>query len=598
MATKPSIGNRRRSPQRPGHPPCRFAVWAPLLAALWIPAAAVAQEPPLPPAERAKLDTFEGVMLDKADKVFAAGDYRRAVSEYDSLILQFPKSKAIPYAIVRKGRSLQNLEKRFEAIKVYEEVLDFFPNEVSYATLALFRIGECHQQNGDVGKALKAWSALADDADYVKEPLGAVALTHLAENLMQQGKPDEGIARYEQIAVDFRGRNPGAAMQAIGRVVPFHVVSQPSLEKTRAFYEKTRTFESSPQPPGESQNTDALFWQRVRETIKQHGRFNDAQKEKRNAVYRYWAEKMEPLFPADDSFQIDVANFHRIHDQNEAAWIRRLDKQFADHQKEGNVARILGWIRLLAARPDKVEEYYRKLDFSKMNTDTIISLVFTLFDIPSERQRATNAFDKVPLADMTDDAKAALLGGLTQRGLHDLVLRTCQSFHDQLRGKLLLLRYLHGRCKAGPAAAQKDFTMALGLSKELAANPATAKEACLIRGNLLQWSGQYQEAIQAYQLADSPPATLYLIADCLKSLGKIEPAVSQLREIENFFKDQSSIAALQVAYLYRDAGNRKKYVGELRGVLKKYPQSGQSSEAHQRLEEMGLPIGGGVNAEE
>ena len=36
----------------------------------------------------------------------------------------------------------------------------------------------------------------------------------------------------------------------------------------------------------------------------------------------------------------------------------------------------------------------------------------------------------------------------------------------------------------------------------------------------------------------------------------------------------------------------------VRGVIKKYPKSGQSSEAHQRLEEMGLPIGGGVDAEE
>jgi hypothetical protein len=33
-------------------------------------------------------------------------------------------------------------------------------------------------------------------------------------------------------------------------------------------------------------------------------------------------------------------------------------------------------------------------------------------------------------------------------------------------------------------------------------------------------------------------------------------------------------------------------------VLKKYPKSGESSQAHQRLEEMGLPIGGGVDAEE
>ena len=84
----------------------------------------------------------------------------------------------------------------------------------------------------------------------------------------------------------------------------------------------------------------------------------------------------------------------------------------------------------------------------------------------------------------------------------------------------------------------------------------------------------------------------------MAKLGKLEPAVSQLREVENFFKDRAPEAALAASYLYRDAGQKEKYVRSLRGVLKKYPKSGESSQAHQRLEEMGLPIGGGVDADE
>ena len=147
--------------------------------------------------ERSKLDTFEGITLDKADKVFGAKDYPRALAEYDSFILQFPESKATSYAILRKGRSLQLLEKRFEAIKVYQEVLDFFPNDVRYAAAALYSIGECHAQNGDVEKAVKSWLALADDPDYSKEPPGASALNQLADNFLKQGKTDDGIKRYE-----------------------------------------------------------------------------------------------------------------------------------------------------------------------------------------------------------------------------------------------------------------------------------------------------------------------------------------------------------------------------------------------------------------
>ncbi|NBU11794.1 MAG: hypothetical protein EBS84_22820, partial [Proteobacteria bacterium] len=49
--------------------------------------------------------------------------------------------KATSYAILRKGRSLQLLDKRFEAIKIYQEVLDFFPNDIKYAAPALYLIG-------------------------------------------------------------------------------------------------------------------------------------------------------------------------------------------------------------------------------------------------------------------------------------------------------------------------------------------------------------------------------------------------------------------------------------------------------------------------
>jgi RNA polymerase sigma-70 factor (ECF subfamily) len=100
--------------------------------------------------------------------------------------------------------------------------------------------------------------------------------------------------------------------------------------------------------------------------------------------------------------------------------------------------------------------------------------------------------------------------------------------------------------------------------------------------------------------AEEPVLAERLVAleKCLAKLGKLEPAVAQLREVENFFTDVAPEAALRTAYLYRDAGIKEKYVRSLRGVLKRYPKSGESSQAHQRLEEMGLPIGGGVDAEE
>lgn len=129
-------------------------------------------------------------------------------------------------------------------------MLDFFPDDVKYAAAANYRIGECHMQSGDVPKAMKSWFDLSEDPEYVKEPLGAAAINGLAENLVKQGKADDGIKRYEQVAVEFRTKNPEAAMAAIAKVMPYHIRTKPDNKKLRDFYVVVKTFEHGPRAPG------------------------------------------------------------------------------------------------------------------------------------------------------------------------------------------------------------------------------------------------------------------------------------------------------------------------------------------------------------
>ena len=562
------------------------------------------QETALSKEERTKLDTFEGVSIDRADKVFVEREWPRAVAEYDAFIVQFPDSKVTPYAILSKGRSLQQAQKRFEAIKVYQEVIDFFPDDVKYAAAALFRIGECHMQSGDVPKAMKAWFELSEDADYVKEPLGAAALNGLAENLIKQDKPDEGIKRFEQVAVEFRTRNVEAAQAAIARVVPYHIRTKPDNKKLRDFYVAVKCFDWSAREPGADVAADEGYWAMVRDQIEKNDKFTDLQKAERESFYRYWAAQLQTALKTNDDQQIAVANYIRAADRDAAAWAQRLDKQFADHQKEGDFRRIGRWVGLFAAEKAKADEYYRKLDFAKMSNADILAMVYAIVENKGDTGLAGNTFGKLKLAEMPDGEKQKICDWMRERwhlpGTRDLALRACQGFSDSSKGKMAALRYLHWRCTPHhlPTRGPEDIKEGLAIAGEMQKVPDTAKEAFVLGGNLLQWTGKYEEAIKDYQQADSPPQTLFWTAECLAKLGKLEPAVSQLKEVENFFKDRAPAASLAVAYLYRDAGIKEKYVRSLRGVLKRYPKSGESSQAHQRLEEMGLPIGGGVDAEE
>ncbi len=62
---------------------------------------------------------------------------------------------------------------------------------------------------------------------------------------------------------------------------------------------------------------------------------------------------------------------------------------------------------------------------------------------------------------------------------------------------------------------------------------------------------------------------------------------------------EAAQACLKAADIYKFSGEKGKEVTQLRLVLKRYPKSNQSSEAHNRLESYGVAlIGGEAEAEE
>jgi len=154
------------------------------------------------------LPEAEAKLQGEADKHFAKKEpkeYELAAAAYDSLVLKYPKSKAVPYALVRKGRSLQFVGKRSEAIKIYGGVLEYYPDSTSYAAPALLYLAQCHYLNkGNVSEeATKAIAQLRADKDYGKHEAAACATFLLAHMQVDGGKTDEAIATLGAIAVPF-----------------------------------------------------------------------------------------------------------------------------------------------------------------------------------------------------------------------------------------------------------------------------------------------------------------------------------------------------------------------------------------------------------
>ena len=533
-----------------------------------------------------KLDNFEAHQLSQADKTFAAKDFKRAITEYDAFVLEFPKSTGAPYALLRKARSLHLNNKRFDAMKIYAQVLDDYPADINAAVPALYYSGLCHVENGEPEKATKAWSQMATDAAYRKHPIAAATINNLCEILAQQGKGEQAAVFEQQVAEDFRKNNPEQARIAIERVVNYCIVNlnEPRL---RAFYTQVRTFEGDPQPLKGNVEENSNYWQRTIEAIHRYGNFPPDQSDKQDAFYRYWSSAMAGKMADWDDFQIERINFQRNADKDTGKWIEQLDKQFAAGATTDQT-RVIRWIKALGSNKDKVKEYYTKLDFAKLDNAKLQELIQAVYDEVKDKELGGSLVSKLKLADMPDNQKQWLAQFLSPRD-PERVIDICQQMTDKDFGKAVLLGHYWER---------RDYKRGVALADDLVGVPAHAKQSYFIKGLLLEDSKQFEKAVTAYQLADRPPETLWRISDCYFNAGKLEQAVAQLREVENFFKEHAPEAAMRIAHLYQRANQKDKYRMALRLVLKKYPESQQSSQAHQESNAIDASNGGGVNADQ
>jgi len=616
------------------------------------------QEISLSEEELKKLDRFEEHTLSKADQAFHKKQYRQARAEYDSFIVEFPRSKLIPYALLRKGRSAELDDKRFQAIADYQEILDYFPNEVKYSAAALYFMGDCHQQNGDLGKAIKAWVKLAEDEDYRREPLGAVAVNHLADHLVRQEKEAEAAKYYRQVAVDFRKKNREASEHARNGALRYYIRTNPNESEVRRFYTDMGTFEDHPKTVSGDLTEDRDYWTSLRGWIRHYGGFDASDEEARKAYYAYWAGRMQGKFREDieygDDFHIERANFRLLATGDENEWCRTLDDQYARLQSRADWRRTLKWIRLYKEKPAKIRQYFAKIDLRRPGKDGLVELMKVLWETPEARPLARGMIDKLPFGEMSNEELGGLalhfheedqvltgrflgkidfgkmtgpqIGSLAARFCRkdkligqslmrkvrwnemsdeeiagvarsfwsidrEIVKETCRRIRDKTFGQWELLRFYHDRRWGWNP---KD---GLPLADALVKVEQYSADAWWAKAEFHDALKQYAKAIAAFQNCQNAPTNLWRIAACQIKLKKWGAAVSQLREIENFFPPEAPKAALKIARVYDDAGEQKKYISALREVLKKYPKSNESKEAHVGLEEAGVKMGGGIDAD-
>jgi len=565
-----------------------------LFFACLIPAAAqrAGEEITFPAESYKKLDTFEALNLEDADKLYNKGDFTGAFAAYKAYSFEFPKSKATAYVLLRMGRCLHQLDKRNAAIKSYQDVVDYFPDSVRYAAAALFYIGQCHGQNGDTDKQTAVWAKMVKDDDYVAQPNSGTALTHLGKAMEQLGRFDEAAEYHWRTAVNFAQSNPQAAGAARDAVIYHYAVRQPSHDKLSEFFKATAGFGQSriKMNPDE----EPTYWSIILSVA-----IGSKDEELREKACAYWSSKLGAQFPASDGLRKQWCDAMLVHEKNPKVWVERMRQQYAS--KPATLERALEWCRWFGGDKKLQDAFFM---------ETIHPMLGGMEN--KERIALMNKLNSSHYK-MSGQAQAVMRTVKTQGMKDDELLNFANASADFLTEEEIMRYYARLSDKMLATKARYDYYVARShrnkpyMEKALVEIPALRKspkyasaELSWQEAVLLEGLGRYEEAIKAYNAANRQPDSTWKVADCLQALKNYPKAIETVRQLESVGGPTAAQACLRIADIYRAAGDKSREVDQLRLVLQRYPKSGKpQSEAHNRLETYGVAIKGGeAEAEE
>ena len=533
----------------------------------------------------AKLDTFEGVNLEDADKQFTAGDIKGAYAAYKAYSFEFPKSKAQPYVLLRLGRCLHKLDKRNAAIKAYQEVVDYFPDDVRYAGAALYYIGECHGQNGDADKQTAVWARMVKDDGYVTQPNSGTALTFLGEAMEKLGKFNEAAEYQWRTAVAFLKSNPNAATAARKAVIAHYVGRNPDHEKLKEFYVAASGFD------GEGRNTDKpeedqRYWLQVLDTALAM----TGDPKAREQACAYWTAKMGDRFTDNDELRRNWCEAQMVHEKDAAAWLARMEKQYT--LKPASIDRVLQWCKYYKSDPTLRSEFFAKHTkdlLAGMKAGELMDLMGKLRRPLEMNEEAQAVMRSVKVGDLSDEEINRFATLAADYQSEDEILRHLARIKDKLFATKARFDYYNSRSHRNPPFMEK----ALAEIPELMKSPKYAEGLNWTKATLLQGLDRHEDAILAFRVANRQPDSTWEIANSMVALKQFDQAVKTVSELESVGGPTAAKASFKVADIYRTSGDKGREVTQLRSVLRRYPKSPESSEAHNRLEGYGVALTGG-----
>lgn len=494
------------------------------------------------------MSTFERAQYTKAMNLLNKNENRAAASEFERFLVQYKNAKEVlPYIVFLHAYSLHCAKDRNKAISVYNEVLDFYPDEVAVAAPALYYRGVAHFDNGDYAKGMLSMKELMDDEEYCLHPVAAHAAMRLVENHFRNKELDKASKYLQQIDQNFRKTSPQAAENARNTYIAYAILNGKRKEYTSWYMDAFREdFEKNKKSSDEKQV--AMTQQLLNLVLWNHWNYFNPDR-----VARLTAGKK-----SSDPFK--------------EAWIVLTENKDCFMRTKNEWSYYINAIHLLAER-DKLA---KKGEFSQIIRD-LVSFISKEPDDEKNKGRQQKRY--VEVTDLlinkwrlTDAAfvNSRITSPKTSQWNQYRIYARQDKWEDALK-------HLDAISNANKGDAE------------------FYKKCRYEMANILKdKQKKYDDAIKIYRELSDPPRTLWEIVDCNNRKGDLQAAIRGLIEIENAFPNEGPEAAWRRAQYQDWNKNSEQAVKECRHIMKKYPKSRQSSAAHQMLEKYGIDTGGAV----
>lgn len=486
-------------------------------------------------------------MGEKAQRENRAADaataFRAAANEWKRFTVEFADAPedAIAYAHFMQGYDTHLAKDRNKAVAMYTEVLDFYPDAPYALVAALYWRGAAHAENGDRAKSVADWDETTAIEGNAGHPLALRALENLASDAWTRMQWDAAAARWEEVLAD---HPTGAA--STRRAAALRLMKLRAAQGRWQGVDRATELATGGDAKAAAELTGHFMWDFW------HHELNNGKLRR---------EFFDRAFPTEsDAKKNERATALRRELVN---WYTGKSALFAEAGRE--------WDHALA-----VFNYNRMAGYDTLQklAEPLAKTLRAADLAPAEKERRAR-----DLMNHFADAKLAV----EARALLDLV----QNPGERLRTAF------HIEERAGNYADAERVLKEM----EMQADPEFVRDAKARRAYLYKdRMNRFNDAVPLFTEAVDPPRSLWGIQECYRRAGKKNEAQRVLSEIAAMFPDDAARAVFEKAEYFRADNDKASAIAYYKRLLAhpEWKKTGESSRAHQRLEELGVDSGGAV----